>query len=120
MTPAEVVNLQLAAYNRRDVYAFVATYAEDACLYEMPHARLLFRGRAEIAEHYGTKTFKREGLRADLLGRSVMGNKVIDHEQSWGFPSGPREVIAVYEVDGDLITAVWFYNVAGVSQPPLP
>ena len=29
MTPAEVVNLQLAAYNRRDVVAFVATYAED-------------------------------------------------------------------------------------------
>ena len=118
MTPAEVVNLQLAAYNRRDVDAFTATYAQDACIYEMPHAKLIFRGRAQIAEHYGSKTFKREGLRADLLGRSVAGNKVIDHEQSWGSPSGPKEVIAIYEVDGDLITAVWFYATAGASEPP--
>ena len=118
MTPAEVVNLQLAAYNRRDVVAFVATYAEDACIYEMPHAKLVFRGRTQIAEHYGNKTFKREGLRADLLGRSVVGNKVFDHEQSWGSPSGPTEVIALYEVNGDLITAVWFYEIAGVSEPP--
>ena len=120
MTPAEVVNLQLAAYNRRDIDAFAATYSEAACIYEMPHAKLVFRGRAEIAAHYGNKTFKREGLRADLLGRSVMGNKVVDHEQSWGSPSGPKEVMAVYEVDGDLITAVWFYEIAGVSEPPAP
>jgi hypothetical protein len=118
VSPAEVVNLQLAAYNRRDIDAFTATYAEDACIYEMPHAKLIFRGRSQIAEHYGTETFKREGLRADLLGRSVVGSKVLDHEQSWGSPLGPKEVIAVYEVAGDLITAVWFYEVAGVSPPP--
>jgi hypothetical protein len=118
VTPAEVVNLQLAAYNRRDIEAFAATYADDACIYEMPHATLIFRGRAQIAEHYGNKTFKREGLRADLLGRSVIGNKVIDHEQSWGSASGPTEVVALYEVNGDLITAVWFYEIAGVSAAP--
>ena len=118
MTPAEVVNLQLAAYNRRDIDAFVATYAEVACIYDMPHAKLIFQGRAQIAEHYGTKTFKREGLRADLLGRSVMGIKIIDHEQSWGSPTGPTEVIAIYEVDGDLISSVWFFEIAGISAPP--
>ena len=118
MTPSEVVNLQLDACNRRDIDSFAATYAEDACIYEMPHAKLIFRGRAQIAEHYGSKTFKREGLRADLLGRSVMGNKVIDHEQSWGSPSGPKEVVALYEVNGDLITAVWFYEITGISEPP--
>ncbi len=118
MSPAEVVNLQLAAYNRRDVEAFAATYAEDACIYVMPHAQLLLRGRAAIAEHYGNSTFKREGLRADLLGRSVIGNKVVDHEQSWGAPAGPREVIALYEVEADQITAVWFHEITGVSAPP--
>ncbi len=47
-----------------------------------------------------------------------MGNKVIDHEQSWGSPTGPTEVIAIYEVDGDLISSVWFFEIAGVSAPP--
>lgn len=105
----EAMNAPLRAYNARDIEAFVATCDEDACIYLMPESKVLFRGRAEIAMHYGTKTFKREGLRADLLARIVVGNRVVDHEQSWG-PAGPTEVLVVYEVRHGLITAVWFYE----------
>jgi hypothetical protein len=115
--PVDVVDQQLAAYNARDIEAFTATYSADACIYQMPHARLIFRGRQQIAEHYGTKTFKRDGLRAEILGRFAVGNKVIDHERAWGSPSGPVEVLVVYEVQENLIAAVWFYDPAGASGP---
>ena len=61
MTPAEIVNAQLDAYNARDIEAFAATYAVDACIYRMPHSKLVFRGKPQIIEHYGSKTFKNVG-----------------------------------------------------------
>ena len=118
MSPAEVVNAQLDAYNARDIDAFAATYAEDVCVYRMPHAKLVFRGKAQIVEQYGGKTFKSPGLHAQVLGRLVIGNKVIDHERAVGLRPEPVEVMVVYEVHDGLIQAVWFYEPAQLSTPP--
>ena len=46
----------------------------------MPSARVLVGGKQQLTEHYGGTTFKKEGLRAEILARLVIGNKVIDHE----------------------------------------
>jgi hypothetical protein len=118
MTPAEVVNAQLDAYNARDIAAFAATYAEDVCVYRMPHGRLVFRGRQQIIEHYGGKTFKSATLHAQILGRLVIGNKVIDHERTVGLRPEPVEIMVVYEVQDGLIQAVWFYEPDQISPPP--
>ena len=118
MTPADVVNAQLLAYNNRDIEAFAATYADDVCVYEMPHARLRIRGKAQLIEHYGSKPFAHEGLRAEILSRSVIGNKVIDLEKTWGLRPEPIEVMVVYEVGDGLIKAVWFFDPAQVSGAP--
>ncbi|WP_323121271.1 nuclear transport factor 2 family protein [Burkholderia alba] len=118
MTPAEVVNRQLDAYNARDVEAFAATYADDACIYRMPHCDLRFRGKAQIIEHYGGKTFKNPGLHAQILGRLVIGNKVVDHERAVGVRPEPFEVMVVYEVHDGLIQTVWFYEPDQISAPP--
>jgi putative hydrolase of HD superfamily len=50
-------------------------------------------------------------LHARLLGRTVMGNLVIDHEiVTRNFPEGlgTIEMIAMYEVSGDRIGRGWF------------
>jgi hypothetical protein len=117
MSPAEIVNAQLIAYNARDINAFAATYAEDVCIYDMPGEKLILRGRAQIVEHYGKGAFKCENLRAEVLSRSVIGNKVIDHEKARGLRPEPVEVMVVYEVGDGLITAVWFFKPGAVSAP---
>ena len=96
--PADVVNEQLRAYNARDIDAFAATYSEDICTYDMPHAKVMVRGKKDLVERYGNGTFKREGLRAEILSRTVIGNKVIDHEKTWGIQAEPVECAVVYEV----------------------
>lgn len=116
--PADVVNAQLRAYNARDIEAFAATYSEDICTYDMPHAKLMVQGKVALVERYGKGTFQREGLRAEILSRTVIGNKVIDHEKTWGIQAEPIECAVVYEVHQGLITAVWFYDIEGAS--PLP
>ena len=108
-TPEAVVQAQLEAYNARDIDAFIATYADDVKLYELPE-KLLSEGTASMREDYG-KLFKDERLHATVVNRIVMGNTVVDHERvRVTTPKGPGtvEAVAIYEVRNGKITAVWF------------
>jgi hypothetical protein len=93
-------------------------YAEDVCLYRMPHSELMLRGKQKIIEYYGGTAFKNPRLHAEVLSRQVIGNKVIDHERAAGIRPEPVEFMAVYEVNDDLIQAVWFFEPHQVSAPP--
>ena len=117
MTPEQVVDLQLEAYNAKDLDAFIATYAENAQTFNLGSERPSLSGRTSIAERFGSKTFKLPGLRAEILSRLVCGNKVIDIERSWGFGAEPITGPVIYEVNGDVIQNVWFLN-ADIIQPP--
>ena len=39
----------------------------------------------------------------------AFGNKVVDHERVFGLRAEPFEVVAVYEVNSELIERVWFF-----------
>ncbi len=107
--PEGVVQTQLAAYNARDLSAFLATYAEDAQLFEHP-SRLLASGEAQIRERYAAR-FAEPNLHAVVIKRMVMGNFVIDPERitrTYPEGTGVQDAIAMYEVQGALITRVWF------------
>jgi hypothetical protein len=76
----------------------------------MPSTEPSISGKAQFAEFYATQRFNLPGLRADIVNRIVLGNKVIDHERVWGVREGPMEVAAVYEVVGQRIERVWFFS----------
>ena len=108
-TPEAVVQAQLEAYNARDIDAFIATYADDVKLFELPE-KLLSEGTATMRDRYG-KLFKDERLHATVVNRIVMGDTVVDHERvRLTLPQGPAtvEAIAIYEVRDGKITQVWF------------
>jgi hypothetical protein len=117
MTPEEVVDLQLAAYNAKDIDAFLATYAEDAQTFNLGTEKPTLSGRAQFREAFGSKTFKLPDLKAEILSRFVCGNKVVDLERSWGFGPQPITGPVIYEVNGDVIQNVWFAD-ANTVQPP--
>ena len=102
------VQAQVDAYNARNIDAFLATYSDDAQLFEFPD-KLIARGSAQLRERYAARV-KEEGLHADIVKRIVLGNTVVDHEQVRRmFPEGPGilEAIAIYEVDNGKITKAW-------------
>ena len=116
--PEAVVQVQLAAYNARDLDAFLATYAEDAQLFEHP-SKLLASGLAQLRERYAAR-FAEPNLHAVVMQRIVMGNVVIDHERvTRTFPegTGAQDAIAMYEVRGTVITRVWFIIGAKTLDP---
>jgi hypothetical protein len=109
--PAAVVQRQLDAYNARDLSAFVACYAPGVRVFRPPAAQPALAGRQALSDHYAAKRFNLPALRAELLGRIVVGNKVIDHERVFGVNEQPFEAAVVYDVDAQgLIAAVWFFN----------
>ena len=104
-----VVERQLEAYNARDLARFLAEYAEDIRTYRPPAVEPVLSGKQAFADFYATQRFNRPGLHAQILGRMVLGNKVIDHERITGVRDEPFEVAVAYEVVDGLIRATWAF-----------
>ena len=100
---------QLAAYNARDIDAFMSCWAEDFRYYEFPD-RLLAHGAAAVRERH-VERFKEPNLRGRLVRRMAAAGLVVDEEVvTRTFPDGPGEVdvIAIYEVEAGRIARAWF------------
>lgn len=103
---------QLDAFNARDIDALLATYAEDAEMFEHP-AKLLAKGAAAFRERF-TARFQEANLHAALLSRTVMGQIVVDYEEvSRTFPEGTGKIglMMIFEVQDDRIARAW--SIAG-------
>ena len=110
MNAALPVQRQLEAYNARDLDGFVACYADDVRVYRPPAPEPVLVGKAAFAAHYAQHRFNLPALHADVLGRMVIGNKVVDHERISGVREAPFEAAAVYDIAHGLIRAVWFFE----------
>ena len=109
MSVVDIVQSQVDAYNDRDLNRFVSAYAENILIYRMPSTEPALSGKVQLSEFYSTQRFNLPGLRAEIVNRIVLGNKVIDHERIWGIRDGPIEVAAIYEVVEGLIARAWFF-----------
>lgn len=108
-SPESVVQRQLDAYNARDVGTLLEIYADDAEHFEFP-STLLARGSDQIRARFLAR-FQEPNLHARLNHRTVIGDRVIDHETiTRTFPEGPGrlELLAIYEVHAGRIARAWF------------
>ena len=101
-----VVQRQLAAYNARNIDAFLNTYADSIRIYDYPNT-LLMDGKDDLRKRYARLFNDTPNLHAEIKKRIVLGNKVIDHEHV-RFGENYIDVIAIYEVGGDKIARVTF------------
>lgn len=109
LSPSAVVQRQLDAYNNHDLRAFLATYSEDAVLYRVPANTPVLAGKQQLSDFYRTSRFNLPDLHAELLHRTVIGDKIVDHERISGLRSQPVEAVAAYVVREGLIRSVWLF-----------
>jgi hypothetical protein len=106
-SPESVVDAQLAAYNKRDLEAFLSFYAEDAVLAKHPD-QITQTGKAEMRTRY-QRNFSNPNVRAEVIKRVTFGRFVVGHERVTAPPAkGELEAVAVYEVKNGKIARVTF------------
>jgi hypothetical protein len=110
MSPVAVVQAQLEAYNRRDLDAFCALFAQDAQLFDLGAAAPSTTGMAAIRARYQQLFDNSPELHSAVLSRTTLGQVVVDQETVTGRNGSaePFEVMAIYEVSGGLIVRVHF------------
>jgi len=107
MSPVDVVQRQLEAYNARDLERFVAEFSDTVRVFRPPAGEPVITGKAGLCAYYAANRFNLPGLKADIVGRLAFGNFVIDHERIHGVRDQPFEVAAAYEVIDGKIQTIW-------------
>ncbi|HEV7934360.1 MAG TPA: nuclear transport factor 2 family protein [Actinomadura sp.] len=100
-----VVERQIAAYNAHDLEGFAATYARHVEIDRRDGTSL--RGRDEVRTAYAPQ-FAAGRCRAEILGRLVQGEWVVDHEIAHGLSDDPVRVLVAYRIRDRLIDKVRF------------
>jgi DNA-binding MarR family transcriptional regulator len=85
--PVAVVQRQLNAYNARDIEAFLATYAATVWVREgaRPASR---EDHASLRKTYASLFAETPALHCEIARRTVLDNRVTDHERLSGAPDG--------------------------------
>ena len=110
---SELVDRQIAAFNHRDLDAFVACYSADARIAQ-PDSSLLASGHLEIRTVYGELFRQSPELNAEIRARIEVGSFVIDEELLTGFVmvGMPPQLhaAAAYRVADGLIQSVQLFG----------
>lgn len=101
-----IVQKQLEAYNNRDIDAFVNTYAVNVKLYNFPN-EVTANGKEALKRQYDAFFKNTPDLKAEIVNRIVLGNKVIDKEKVT-INGTIFYAVAIYEVENGLISKVTF------------
>lgn len=101
------VEQQVAAYNARDIEAFLAPYADSVMLYTFPHT-LISKGREAMRQRYLSLFSRAPRLHCEIVGRLVEGNTIIDQERVTGVGGTALTGVAIYQMEGEKISKVYF------------
>lgn len=106
--PADVIQIQLDAYNDQDVYTFSDMFHEDAVIFNnLGDAHPSLIGREAIRKFYDDFFNAFQHNRSELISRAVQGNFVFDHQKITG-RADPLNIMTIYEVVDGYIVRVWF------------
>lgn len=105
-----VVQKQLDAYNAHDAIRFSDCFSDHVQVFRHPDQTPLFTNKIDMLTFYKTHRFNQPALHAKLVNRIVIGNKVFDHEFITGLDDVDKEVVAIYQIENQLINQVWFVD----------
>lgn len=108
MTPEELIQKQVDAYNAHDLDAFVACYGKDIEFRTLDGNVNPEKGTGALRKGYADLFKRYPELRVKVLKRIRQGAYVIDQQQAEGMGPNPITVTAIYQTDQDKIIRVWY------------
>lgn len=108
LSPADIAQGQLDAYNQQDIDKFLSWYTDNIEIYNFPN-ELVYSGKDEMRKRYSAAWKQNPKQRAEVTERMVLGNTVMDKEHVTGRTNNIEvNVIAIYTIAGDKIEKVYF------------
>ncbi len=107
LSPVELAQAQLDAYNAQDLDAHCACFADDVVVADLNGA-VTIRGLAAYRAKYVQVFADFPDNRAELKNRICVGNTVVDHEHVSRGTGETFQVIAIYTIAGGRIARVDF------------
>ena len=102
------VQRQLEAYNKGDIDAYMANFAED-CVVEDGLGNVSMRGAEEMRRSYAKLFEAYPNQHCEILSRTSVGNWVLDEERITGRAEGQEtRCVAVYLVENGKIRHIRF------------
>lgn len=100
MTPAELAEAQLIAYNNGDVESFMAVFHEDISIWNLGDTIPRFEGFENVKKVYAELFEKSPNLHSKVVNRTIIGNRVLDYEYitGRGGDNPPFFLVMIYEV----------------------
>ena len=108
-TPENIAQIQLNAYNSRDIESFLAVYSDDVEIYKFPDS-LMYKGKDQMRKVYSSFFSKATFLHCRLVNRITYLDYVMDREDISSDIPGRKSFQgqAIYKIDNGLIRKVWF------------
>ena len=104
-TLEEVVQENLDYYNQRNIEGFMSSFTDSITLFMFGKSEPIAQGKESIRKLYKELFDDSPKLHSTILHRTIIGNKVIDHESIRGRKGSkkPVKLVMIYEVSGDKI-----------------
>lgn len=104
-TPEMVVQENLDFYNQRNLEGFMTSFSDSIALYNFGKSEPVSKGKEAIRTLYMSLFDSSPKLHSTILHRTIIGNKIIDHESIVGRKGSdtPIELVLIYEVWVDKI-----------------
>jgi hypothetical protein len=108
LSPAATVQKQLEAFNAHDLEGFLALYADDLAVGEVPAAAAGSRNKTWLRELYTARFKANPDLHASAEAQLVSGAFVIQKERIKGRAGQPAlDVVVIYQVKAGKIVGMW-------------
>ena len=106
MTIQEIIDLQMLAFNNRDIKSMMSLYTDDTKIYNFSDHSLAINNKKECEEMF-IKLFKQSpDLNAEIIKTIFFNNKAIVHEYVSGRNGSTekKEQVVVFEIEGQKIS----------------
>lgn len=106
LTPAELAEAQLIAYNNGDIESFMAVFHEDISIWNFGDTEPRVQGFDAVKKVYAALFEASPNLHSKVVNRTIIGNKVMDYEYitgRGGDDNAPFFLVMIYEMkDGKI------------------
>jgi hypothetical protein len=109
LSPAATVQRQIESFNAHDLQGFLALFAEDLEVSEIPAGTMAPIGKARLRELYAERFSANPDLHASAEAQMVSGDFVIQKERIRG-QAGKKEAldtVVIYQVKAGKIVRMW-------------